>query len=288
MEKICQEIKTIFIDYRNSFLSKRNFVLFFLLFFVTHIFLNPIKQYALRVQYRVSVWCFVFLLFDLYYLLVFILACIYFFSNVPFLNYHQIYRIVRLGKVKWGIYQIINIFISSILLVSMTLWMTVMNLFPHVFWENDWGKIIYTLSLTNSGEQYHVLLDFSYDIIKKYNPLQVVSLVFLIGILVVFFLGNIMFVLSLYFSRVVALSIASVEAAMIIMSENMYLFPKMIFITPLSWLRLSHIQYLLQKNMPAPEIFLIVVYLFVGNCICIMLTIWKLKDVEYSKYIKKQ
>ncbi len=288
MKKVWHEIINVCIDYKNSFFTKRNFVLLVLLFFVTHIFFRPVKEFAMEVGYKVSVGSFVFLLFDLYYLLIFIFACIYFVSNVPFLNYHQMYRIVRLGKLKWGIYQISNIFISSILLLFVVFCMAAIICFPCNLWENDWGKIIYTLSLTNVGEEYGVVLHFSYQILKNYTPLQMAGLVFLVGTLCISFLGNMMFLLSLYFSRVVALSFASIEAALIIMSENMYLFPKLIFLTPFSWLRFNQIQYLLENNMPVPKISEILIYLGIGNLICIVLTLRKIKNVGYSKHIKKE
>lgn len=286
MKKVGHEISVIFTDYKNSFLTKRVLVLFLLLFVVTHIFTAPLRQLSAGVGYKISAWSFPFLFFDMYYLLIFMFACIYFFSNVPFLNYHQIYRIVRTGKLRWGIHQIFNIIISAVLLMGAVFLMTELVLFPHASWENDWGKVIYTLSLTDIGEKYNVLLYFSYDIIKTYTPFQLVGKTLLIGILSISFLGNMMFMLSIYFSRTAALFAASLETAFIIMSENMYLFPQMVFFSPLSWIRLDKMLYLFQKNLPAPDISEMVLYLAGANLICIVLTLIKIRSIEYSKYIK--
>lgn len=40
--------------------------------------------------------------------------------------------------------------------------------------------------------------------------------------------------------------------------------------------------------MPVPKISEILIYLGIGNLICIVLTLRKLKNVGYSKHIKKE
>lgn len=288
MNRIIHEAVIIFSDFKNSFLTKRICVLFALLFFVMHIFLSPVKQFSMAVHYKVSPWLFPFLMYDLYFCLIFIFAGIYFFSNAPFLTRHQLYRIIRLGKVKWGIYQILNIILGAIFFIMVTFLLSGVILFPQIEWDKDWGKIIYTLSLTDAGREYEILLGFSYEIIKDYSPFQVMGYLFSVGVLTISFLGNLMFALSIYFSRVTALSLVSMEAALIIMTENMYLFPKLIYFAPFVWLRLNKLQYLYQEHMPAPSIPGILVILLAGNLLCIVLVLRKIKNIEYLKYIKKE
>lgn len=288
MKKIGNECSVIFVDFRNSFLTKRVLVLFVLHFFVTHIFLASVRQFAIDVHHPVSAYCFLFLFFDMYYLLLFMFVCIYYFSNAPFLTYHQIYRIIRTGKLRWGIHQIVNIIISSVVLMGSVFVSAGIVLFPQLTWVNDWGKVIYTLSLTNMAEEYNIMTDFTYEMISRYTPLQLLGLTLGIGVLLISFLGNMMFVISLFFSRTAALSIASLEAAFIIVEANMLMFPKLIYYAPLSWMRLSRIWYLTGKNKPTPSIPDVILYLAAGNLICIILILWKVKDINYSKHIKKE
>ena len=46
MKRIGNELSVIFVDFRNSFLTKRVLVLFVLHFFVTHIFLASVRRFA--------------------------------------------------------------------------------------------------------------------------------------------------------------------------------------------------------------------------------------------------
>ena len=213
MKRIGNEWSVIFTDFRNSFLTKRVLVLFVLHFFVTHIFLAPVRRFAVNVHHPVSAYGFLFLFYNMYYLLLFMFVCIYYFSNTPFLNYHQIYRIIRTGKLRWGIHQIVNIILSSVVLMGSVFVSACIVLFPQLTWENDWGKVLYTLSLTNMAEEYNIMVDFTYEMISRYTPLQLLGLTLGIGVLLISFLGNMMFAVSLFFSRTAALSIASLETA---------------------------------------------------------------------------
>ena len=288
MKRIGNELSVIFVDFRNSFLTKRVLVLFVLHFFVTHIFLASVRRFAVNVHYPVSAYGFLFLFYDMYYLLLFMFVCIYYFSNTPFLNYHQIYRIIRTGKLRWGIHQIVNIIISSVVLMGSVFVSACIVLFPQLTWENDWGKVLYTLSLTNMAEEYNIMVDFTYEMISRYTPLQLLGLTLGIGILLISFLGNMMFTVSLFFSRTAALSIASLEAAFIIVEANTLMFSKLIYFAPFTWMRLSRIWDLIGQSRPTPSIGDAALYLAAGNLVCIVLILWQVKDINYSKHIKKE
>lgn len=237
-----------FFRFIENFFTKRVFVLLVLYYVLSHIFLMPLRDLSESMEYPVAPWTPVFLLSDMYFLLIFICGCIYYFSNTPFFTYEQIYRILRLGKVRWG-------------------------------------KLLYTLSLTDLADG----IDFfvSYDVIKTYLPVQALGRCFGIGVLVITLLGNSMFAASLYFSRTVALAAASAEAATVIMYENMYRFPQMVYVSPVSWMRTDKMLSLYQNAMPVLSVQEMAVVLVSANLVCAALILYKVRYIDFSNTVKR-
>ena len=134
---------------------------------------------------------------------------IYLFSDAPFVQHNTVYQIIRCGRVKWGIIQLENIFLSSCCFNIISFILSVVILTPHVSFEDGWGKVIYTLSRTDAGTSYNISINFPYDVVGKYTPLQVLKLTMLILWLAGSCIGLLMFALSLWWGRVAALIGAS-------------------------------------------------------------------------------
>lgn len=285
MRVVIQEIRMIFLDFKMNFFTKRVFVLLVLYYVLSHIFLMPLRDLSESMEYPVAPWTPVFLLSDMYFLLIFICGCIYYFSNTPFFTYEQIYRILRLGKVRWGIHKLAGILLGAVCLVASVWLVTECILLSCTEWDMGWGKLLYTLSLTDLADG----IDFfvSYDVIKTYLPVQALGRCFGIGVLVIALLGNSMFAASLYFSRTAALAAASAEVATVIMYENMYRFPQMIYVSPVSWMRMDKMLSLYQNAMPALSVQEMAVVLVSANLVCAALILYKVRYIDFSNTVKR-
>ena len=110
-------------------------------------------------------------------------------------------------------------------------------------YEDGWGKVIYTLSRTDAGTSYNISINFPYDVVGKYTPLQVLKLTMLILWLAGSCIGLLMFALSLWWGRVVALIGASIWVILPIILDNYtgVWRPLATHFSPISWTRISEI-----------------------------------------------
>lgn len=202
-----------------------------------HIFISPIRAYAKAVQYDCSPWLFVYLLGDMFFLIIFLSGIVYYYANVPFLHKESMYQIIRSGRTRWAVIQLTTMLLGAIAITGIVVLFSLILLFPQIEWSSGWGKILYTLALTDAGEQHSVSLQIPYDIIKSFTPLKIVSVTIPICFLTIWLIGNLMFCLSLWTSRIIAITVAFLGIVSIIMEQNMYLFPNMFLMTPLGWLQ---------------------------------------------------
>lgn len=87
--------------YSQRILSRKNVLLVVLVFFLISIYLAPVKRFSVIANESVTPWILPFLLTDTNFLILFMVAVIYYFSNVPFTNGWTGYYLLRSGKERW-------------------------------------------------------------------------------------------------------------------------------------------------------------------------------------------
>lgn len=97
MNRICSQIKLSWRVFIDKFFSVKTFTLLLLLGVIYHIFLSPVKDFSAFVDYPVSPWIFPFLISDVYFVILFMAAVVYFFSDVPFMKEWTLYQVIRTG-----------------------------------------------------------------------------------------------------------------------------------------------------------------------------------------------
>lgn len=149
MNRICSQIKLSWRVFIDKFFSVKTFTLLLLLGVIYHIFLSPVKDFSAFVDYPVSPWIFPFLISDVYFVILFMAAVVYFFSDVPFMKEWTLYQVIRTGRVRWVFGQIGSIILSSFVFVLFAEVISGMLLLPNIILDERWGKVLYTLSITN-------------------------------------------------------------------------------------------------------------------------------------------
>lgn len=191
-----------------------------LIVFIGILYTVTIRKFSYLTGYSITALFFSLLISINFYNLIYFALYIYLFSDAPFVQHNTVYQIIRCGRVKWGIIQLEKIFLSSCCFNIISFILSVVILTPHVSFEDGWGKVIYTLSRTDAGTSYNISINFPYDVVGKYTPLQVLKLTMLILWLAGSCIGLLMFALSLWWGRVAALIGASIWVILPIILDN--------------------------------------------------------------------
>lgn len=287
MNNICIEFHMIWKLFLERVVSVKTFTLLLLLTIIYHIFLSPIKVFSMAVQYPVSPWIFPFLISDVYFVILFMAAVVYYFSDVPFMKEWAMYQVIRTGRVKWVCGQIGSLVLSSFAFVLVAVLETGLILLPNLTLNEGWGKVLYTLSITNASAEYQIPFLISYDIINQLAPLEALGISVFMSGLVILFIVLLMFSISLYISRLWANITAMLFVILPIVIENIGdTVPWLVYCSPISWIRISETlvqsaQECQKLNLMLCSVLLIVVCIGLSSII-----IWKIKKVDF-KFIKE-
>lgn len=227
--------------YMRRIFNRKNCLLAILLFLLINIFLFPVKKFSIMAKHSASPWILPFLLTDTNFLVLFMAAVIYFFSNVPFMKRWNCYYLLRNGKEKWIKEQIAYIIVSALVLTGASIILTWLALFPNLKMEDEWGSVIYTLSQTNANEMCDFFWQISAQFISKHTALRAMGLCIIIMTLGITFIGILMFwgsiVLSRIFGVILAISIVVYTHMITALGDSMQ--KKLALISPISWMRIA-------------------------------------------------
>lgn len=233
-------LKYSYYSFKEKFFSKKTLTIALVGFFSEHLFLNHIGEFCIAVDEKITPYVFPFLISYIYFQLIYTMMVLYYFSDVPFLQYNQMYQITRMGTVKWTLGKIGYILMSSAALTLIVVSESILILLPHMKISNEWGKILYTLSMTNVQEDFKIYpLPFNKNYMEQFSVVEGMMIAFLVCMAVTSFLGILMFFISLWLGRVVAIIAASFEIACPIISMNLLWKASYIIscISPVCWLQ---------------------------------------------------
>lgn len=281
MNKIRSQIKFGWRLFVNRTVSIRILTLLLLLGFVYHIFLSPLNSFVKSVNHPICPFIFPFLLSDIYFLVLFMAAVVYYFSDAPFMKNWTMYQVIRTGRVRWALGQIETILISSFTFVILAIGMTGILLLPNVTLTEGWGKVLYTLSMTGVSGDFNISFSIPYEILSSYTVLEGLGVTILVGGMVIAFIGLLMFCISLTGSRLLANVVAMVFVIMPMIQLNIGMaVPELDYVSPVSWMNLSKI------DITATESGLSLSYcVAILGIMCLLLStaiIWKIRTVNFQ------
>lgn len=283
MNRILWQIRYSIQDFSKHFINSRLGVFIVLQTFLLQVYLAPIQRFTLQADYPVSTWIFPFLMNAMYFKLFYILGVIYVYSKVPFTQYDQMYQVIRTGRIKWAIGKIIGITISGFFLIFIEMVASVILVLPRVIFETGWGKVIYSLSVTDAIDQFNIKFNLPYEIIKNYTPFEAMGILVIVGGFVIVVIGLLMFALSLYFSRLSAAVVAMFFAILPIVMENIPGNKWLLFLSPVSWLDLTKIAS--KSGVAIPTLNYIMGVLVITSILLSGLILYKIRktDLNWNK-----
>ena len=281
MNRIMSQIKFGWRLFVNRTISIRMFTLLLLLGFVYHIFLTPLNSFVKSVNHPICPFIFPFLLSDIYFLILFMAAVVYYFSDAPFMKNWTMYQVIRTGRVRWALGQIETILISSFTFIILAIGMTGILLLPNVTLSEGWGKVLYTLSMTGASGDFNIPFSIPYEIISRYTVLEGLGVTILVGGMVIAFIGLLMFCISLIGSRLLANIVAMIFVIMPMVQLNIGMaVPELDYVSPVSWMNLSKID-IMATESGLPLSYCVTIL----GIMCILLStaiIWKIRTVDFQ------
>lgn len=204
---------------------------------------RPLGRFMDDVDYPVS-WClFPFFMSNYVFLILFWFLVVYLHSDVPFMQHANMYQVIRTGRRRWAVGQIGGIFLRSFAAVLFTALCTILPLAPRIELTNEWGKLLRSVAVTNAASAYGLDIPIFYEIFSEYTPLQLMALCILLCTFISGFLGTMMFFISLYSNKVLAVAGALAVAILmffVINSHPMNRY-KLAFFVPSIWAQVAQV-----------------------------------------------
>lgn len=163
----------------------------------------------------------------------------YMFSDVPFMNCSELYFVMRKGRRTWCMEKIFAIILQAFSFSALTILASVLVFVPMLHLESGWGRIVHTLAYSGNLDEYNIIGNSSPVILSKYTPFKAMLVCFVLVGLVSGMMGLLMFAISLYGSRIAAVSVAVILTGMNL-SEGMFItFSWLPYVTPFNWCRMG-------------------------------------------------
>lgn len=245
---------------------------------------GSLRTFSLEMNYPCSVWAYPFLLAHYAFLVLFFYAVIYANADIPFMQYSNMYSLIRCGRKKWGVAQIVILLFRSVVLTVVSYLCSIVTLLPHIEFTADWGKLIKTIAMGMVQGSYELKYSFFYEVMIKLSPLELMALTMGITIGVIFLLSLGMFLVSLYSGRTAAISGAALYVLLLFFVLNTH--PKirnfLAKLVPTAWLQIARIYTPDMGYYWLPSVRYMFVSLGVGIVIVSLLILRRIKYVEFS------
>ncbi len=275
--------KHVWQDFVNNFFSRR--LLFFCVFqfYILHYYINSVKRFSIVADYPASPWILPFVGQNVYFLFIYGISVIYFYSNIPFMQGNEMYALIREGRKKWVYAKILRIWMSAVSLSFIEVVLSILPLFPCLEWTAEWGKLYNSLAMTNAGLEYNVKLSFSYELIIEHDPFITMLIFGIILCISTGLVGMIMFAVSICVNRTTAVLMGTFLSVLSVVFANLYLYQQWIsFISPFSWMNLLLLYGKVCKNAPSFSAVIIMAAISVFILSGISLKRIYIKDLDWT------
>lgn len=148
---------------------------------------RPLRNFSVEMKYPCSVWVYPFMLAQYAFLVLFFFAVIYANADIPFMQYSNMYSLIRAGRKKWGAAQMLILLFRSVILTGVSCLCSIVTLLPHIELTADWGKLIKTVAMGMMQGSYNLKYSFFYEVMIKLSPLELMALSVGITVGVIFF-----------------------------------------------------------------------------------------------------
>jgi len=196
MDNVRRGFRVFLIQLKREGIQLRVLSLLIIITIFIHSYLQPIKVFSEAVNINITPWALTHLINDYICQIVFMSGAIFIFCTAPFQGENYFYTIYRAERVGWQIGNVFYIIFMSFVYVSAIQIISVISLFPHIDYVNEWGKIWGTLAQTNAWTQFQLPFTVYAYIIGVFSPAKATIISFLLELLCVIWLGLVIYILN--------------------------------------------------------------------------------------------
>ena len=212
----------------------RKFLALFLCMFVfMYSAARELREFLAAVGVKATPYLFPFMTSSPWLYMCMLIGLVPLMSEAPFYRKEELYLILREGRRKWILGNLLYCVCFSILYTLVLILISMLLLAGYLQPGLEWGKVWTTLAVTDTAEQIGLTVPVSQYVIFQYSPLQAMLLAALLNVLVNIFYSFLLWGLNLTTGRLV--SIATVCASMCLVTRVMYLPDFVWYLTPAAW-----------------------------------------------------
>lgn len=225
--------------YVNRFYTKRNLVLFVILWIAFDSFYAEIDYACKVLDYPCSFWYFLNVMTNHFMCGAIGLSAVYLFSNAPYLNRNGMYQMIRQGKYKWLLSQLGSIILSGFSFTAVLFFTGWIRMLPHMDWTLSWGRMMKTLAVTNAASQLNVTFVLKPSFMQSMEAWQAGLLAFMMDSFVFILIGFLILAIGLLFNRMAALIFTGILAIVPFVTNSWNLSRHLMInlFSPVSWLQ---------------------------------------------------
>ena len=223
----------------NRFYTKRNLVLFVILWIAFDSFYAEIDYACKVLDYPCSFWYFLNVMTNHFMCGAIGLSAVYLFSNAPYLNRNGMYQMIRQGKYKWLLSQLGSIILSGFSFTAVLFFTGWIRMLPHMDWTLSWGRMMKTLAVTNAASQLNVTFVLKPSFMQSMEAWQAGLLAFMLDSFVFILIGFLILAIGLLFNRMAALIFTGILAIVPFVTNSWNLSRHLMInlFSPVSWLQ---------------------------------------------------
>lgn len=240
--------------YVNRFYTKRNLVLFIILFVAFDSFYAEIDYACKVLDYPCSFWYFLNVMTNHFMCGAIGLSAVYLFSNAPYLNRNGMYQMIRQGKYKWLLSQLGSIILSGFSFTAVLFFTGWIRMLPHMDWTWSWGRMMKTLAVTNAASQLNVTFVLKPSFMQSMEAWQAGLLAFMLDSFVFILIGFLLLATGLLCNRMTALIFTGILAIVPFVTNSWNLSRHLMInlFSPVSWLQtgLFYTENMMYAEMP--------------------------------------
>lgn len=263
----------------------RVWIIAVILLIIIHSFSEDIALISNYLGIKSSQWVYPFLYTQFYMKLLFTLPVIMLFCDAPFIDENQIFVLIRAGRTKWTLGQILYIIMSSAIYFMFIIVATLIFGQQHTEWSPEWGKVIHTIAETNiaSSLECHFLY-IPKMVVDYFTPLQAIFFTFLLSWLSGILIGLIVYAINLISkTKSVGVIIGSAIVVLSCFVENES--ANFLHFSPISWNTLNLIDVGGKTNYPTFQYCITVYSISILTLIAAIIAISKKKAIQSEKSI---
>lgn len=225
--------------YVNRFYTKRNLVLFVILWIAFDSFYAEIDYACKVLDYPCSFWYFLNVMTNHFMCGAIGLSAVYLFSNAPYLNRNGMYQMIRQGKYKWLLSQLGSIILSGFSFTAVLFFTGWIRMLPHMDWTLSWRRMMKTLAVTNAASQLNVTFVLKPSFMQSMEAWQAGLLAFMLDSFVFILIGFLILAIGLLFNRMAALIFTGILAIVPFVTNSWNLSRHLMInlFSPVSWLQ---------------------------------------------------